>query len=284
MIDPGLTGRVALVTGSNSPLGIGAAISRALAVQGVTVALAFRPTPTPEPAGAGAEVPGPARYAAATASDGRTVLDEVRRTGVPAEIFDVDLADPAACVGLFDRVEAALGPVEILVNNAAYSAPDTFVPDRDQLFHRDSPVLDAAGLDAHLAVNTRAPALLMAEFHRRHLARGADRGRIVNISTDAAPQFPGEVSYGASKYALESLSRSAAQELGPAGITVNTVAPGPIQSGWISDDMLDLCAANPLGRIGQPDDVADIVVFLASDQARWVTGQIIYAGGGKRMY
>ncbi|MEV0728314.1 SDR family oxidoreductase [Polymorphospora sp. NPDC050346] len=284
MIDPGVAGRVALVTGSNSPLGIGAAISRALAAQGATIALAFQPTPAPGPAGADTDVPGPGRYAAATASDGRTVLDEVRRTGVPAEIFVVDLADPTACVALFDRVEAALGPVEILVNNAAHSAPDTFVPDRDQLFHRDSPVLDAASLDAHLAVNTRAPALLMAEFHRRHLERAADWGRIVNISTDAAPQFAGEVSYGASKYALESLSRSAAQELGPAGITVNTVAPGPIQSGWISDDMRELCAANPLRRIGEPADVADIVVFLASHQARWVSGQLIYAGGGKRMY
>lgn len=287
MIDAGLTGRVAMVTGSNSPLGIGAAIARALGREGARVALAFLPTAaSPEQqAGEPVEGPGARMYAAATASDGGEVLAGLHEAGIDARRFLVDLADPAACVEVFDRIEAALGPVEILVNNAAYCVPDTFVPQRDPVFYFDRAVVDPANLDAHFAVNTRAPALLMAEFHRRVLQRAGGWGRIVNLSTDAAPQFAGEVSYGATKYALESLSRSAAQEMASAGITVNTIAPGPVQTGWISAEMREEAdALSPFGRVGQPDDIADIAVFLASEQARWVSGQTIYAGGGKRMY
>ncbi|MET9022343.1 SDR family oxidoreductase [Actinopolymorpha sp. NPDC004070] len=294
MIDTGLAGRVAVVTGSNSPLGIGAAIARALAREGVAIGLAFLPTPPPpvEPATVGGPEyaedwePGARAYAVATASDGSQVLAEVRAEGVEAEIFVVDLTDPAASAGLLGEVEHTLGPVDILVNNAALSVPDTFVPQRDPVFYfGDHPVLDAANLDRHYALNTRAPALLMADFHRRVLARGGGWGRIVNIGTDGAPQFPGEVSYGATKYALESLSRSAAQEMAAAGITVNTVAPGPVQTGWIGPDLAGTAAAmSPFGRLGQPEDIADIAVFLASEQARWLSGQTLYAGGGKRTF
>ena len=86
----------------------------------------------------------------------------------------------------------------------------------------------------HFAVNSRAVALIMAEYARRNIARGAKWGRIINVSTAGSANFPDEVSYGASKYALESYSRSAATELGPYGITVNIVAPGPTQTGWIT--------------------------------------------------
>jgi 3-oxoacyl-[acyl-carrier protein] reductase len=141
--------------------------------------------------------------------------------------------------------------------------------------------LSAAGFDRHVAVNARAPALLMAEFARRHIRRGATWGRIVNVSTDGARGFATEVSYGASKYALESLSRAAAPELGPYGITVNVASLGPIQTGWIGPrQAAEIAARTPLRRVGQPDDVADAVVFLASEQARWITGQVIRVGGG----
>ncbi|MDQ3327624.1 MAG: SDR family oxidoreductase, partial [Chloroflexota bacterium] len=144
--------------------------------------------------------------------------------------------------------------------------------------------LSAEGLDRHWQVNARAPALLMAEFARRHIARGATWGRIVGVSSDGAPVFPGEVSYGATKYALESLDKSAAAELGPYGITVNTVSLGPIQTGWIGPELAaEVERDTPLGRVGRPEDVADVVAFLCSEQARWVTGQTIFVGGGHRM-
>jgi 3-oxoacyl-[acyl-carrier protein] reductase len=125
----------------------------------------------------------------------------------------------------------------------------------------------------------------MAEFARRHIARARRWGRIINVSTDGAAGFPSEVSYWASKHALESYSRAAACELGPYGITVNIVSPGPIQTGWMSPELeAKVVPAIPLGRIGQPEDVADVIVFLASEQGRWLTGQLLYAGGGNRMH
>lgn len=282
MAESGLAGRVALVTGTNSPLGIGAAVARALAAEGVHIALAVLPR------SAGASWaglrPGPQLYAALGDADGTQVRAEIRAAGGVAESLPVDLADPAAGAGLFERAERLLGPIDILVNNAAHSSPDTLRASTGTSFYRESVPLSAATLDAHYAVNTRAPALLMSELHRRHIARGADWGRVINISTDGAPVFPTEVSYGATKNALESLSRSAAHELGPAGITVNIVAPGPIQTGWITEEMLPAIERDtPLGRVGAPEDVAAAVTLLASDAARWITGQTLFVGGGHRM-
>jgi 3-oxoacyl-[acyl-carrier protein] reductase len=104
------------------------------------------------------------------------------------------------------------------------------------------------------------------------------------VSTAGADRFPSEVSYGASKFALESYTRSAALELGQFGITVNAVSLGPVQTGWITSKLeKEILPTIPLGRIGSPEDVADVIMFLASDQARWVTGQRIYVGGGHGM-
>lgn len=280
MIDPRLRDRVAVITGANSPLGIGAGIARALARQGVKVVLASLPETPPASTTTGADRTCSSAASTVTVIDTDHVRDALRADGADAESLAVDLADPAAAPAIFDHAETHLGPVEILVNNAAHCVPDTFRPDPA----RGATTVAAASIDAHHAVNTRAPALLMAEFHRRHLRRKARWGRIVNISTDAAPGAPDQISYWATKNALESLSRSAAIELGPAGITVNTISPGPVQTGWISDDMNTRFAEfSPLGRVGRPDDIADLAVFLASHQARWITGQTIYAGGGKRM-
>ncbi|MFI0462934.1 SDR family NAD(P)-dependent oxidoreductase [Saccharopolyspora sp. 5N102] len=276
MIDPRLRDRVAVITGANSPLGIGAGIARALARQGVKVVLASLPETPPTRDTTGAD----RTYGTAKATDTDHVRDALRADGADAESLAVDLADPAVVPAIFDHAETHFGPVEILINNAAHCVPDTFRTDPA----RGASTVAAASLDAHHAVNTRAPALLMAEFHRRHRRRKADWGRIINISTDAAPGAADQISYWATKNALESLSRSAAIELGAAGITVNIISPGPVQTGWISDDMNTRFAEfSPLGRVGRPDDIADLAVFLASHQARWVTGQTIYAGGGKRM-
>jgi 3-oxoacyl-[acyl-carrier protein] reductase len=105
----------------------------------------------------------------------------------------------------------------------------------------------------------------------------------VNISTAGSECFPSEASYGASKHALESYTRTAARELGQFGITVNVLALGPVQTGWITPQLEQaLVPTLALGRLGTPEDVADVVVFLASEQARWVTGQKIFVDGGHR--
>lgn len=104
------------------------------------------------------------------------------------------------------------------------------------------------------------------------------------LRTDAAHAHVGNVSYAASKHAMESYARSAAAELGRHGITVNVVAPGPTQTGYITaESKAHLVPRIPLGRLGTPEDIADVIVFLASEQARWLTGQLVYVGGGFRM-
>jgi 3-oxoacyl-[acyl-carrier protein] reductase len=292
MIDPGLRGKVVLVTGANNRLGIGAAIAGAFAAQGAAVFITYLRT-QPEAFGiaaataAEAATPGEAFYRARNADAPEAVLGGLREHIDRIAAVEIDLSDPDVALRLFDDVEQTLGPVEILINNAAHSVPDSFIPypaSAEDWAGRIGSTVDAESHDRHFAVNSRAVALLIAEYARRHVDRGARWGRVVNISTDGADRFPGEVSYGASKAALESYSRSAAVELGEYGITVNIVAPGPIQTGWIpAEAEASIVASIPLGRLGRPDDVADVVVFLASEQGRWVTGQRLFVGGGHRM-
>lgn len=291
MIDTGLRGRVALVTGGNH--GVGAATAHALSVQGASVFITYLRSPVEATGVSGLDevnVPGQALYRARQAMTADWVLDRIRAAGGRAEAMEADLADPSSVPRIFDEAETALGPVEVLVNNAAYCVPDTLVPPGRLSAEDLSPSgtsmqpLTPEGHELHFAVNTRAPALAMAEFARRHVERGASWGRVLNVSTDGAYVFPGEVSYGASKLALEGYGRSAAVEFGPFGITVNTVSLGAVQTGWISPEMEEeISAEYPLGRVGTPEDVADVIVFLASEQARWVTAQTLYVGGGHAM-
>jgi 3-oxoacyl-[acyl-carrier protein] reductase len=294
MIDSGLKGKVVLITGANNPYGIGAGVARAFAAQGSKLFLHyFRLTDDiaqqqeTEESGP----PGSRFYRSQLAKSAGQVVAEIRKTGVDAHAWEGDLSDASIVPQLFEQAERLLGPVEVLVNNAAYWEADTFVPPCSELNNKlvelwtDRPATINAGVfDRIFAVNTRAAALTMAEFAYRHIARGAQWGRIVNVSTAGAERFPSEVTYGASKYALESYTRSAASELGKFGINVNVVSLGPVQTGWITQELeRELLPAIPLGRVGKPHDVADVVVFLASHQARWVTGQKIYVGGGHGM-
>ena len=286
MIDTGLSGKVTLVTGANH--GIGAATAKAFAAQGARVFVHYLQLPAPSYIDEmGRDEPGEAQYRLCQATTAEAVVAEIRALGGKVDVWEADLGDVENIPALFDRAEAAFGPVEVLVNNAAHCRPDSFLPAsaaaRDY-FHQPLPTITADLHDRHFAINSRAPALMMAEFGRRYIARGGTWGRIINVSTDAAATFANEVSYGASKYALESFSRSAAQELGRYGITVNILSPGPIQTGYIEPKAEEsLIWRIPLGRLGTPEDVADVTVFLASEQARWVTGQLLYAGGGHRM-
>lgn len=262
MIDAGLADRVALVTGANS--GIGAATALALAKQGARVAVHFLEAAPPPMPGVKVEEAVLGRGAA------DAVAARIAAAGGVAAGFAADLADPGAAPGLFDRVEASLGPVEVLVNNAAHcETPDTIAS------------ITAAVIDRHFTVNTRAPVLLAAEFARRFDPRRGKGGRVINVSTDWARAFAGEIAYGASKAALEAFTRSLAMELGPQGITVNAVAPGPVQTGYITPALeREILPAIPLRRVGTPEDIATAIVFLASDQARWITGQVIQVAGG----
>ena len=284
--DPGIVGKVALVTGVNNPEGIGAAISRALGALGVAVVGTYFRAPY---GGDEPSVPGPQRYRYLQSFDARHTVDVVRAAGGRMEAVEADLADPAQPARIFDAAEATFGLVEILVNNAAYSVPDSLLPDALTLGHPSAGGIaiqrfDIDRHDRHFQVNVRAAALLMREFMKRHVARGAGWGRIVSISTDGASGFPSEVSYGASKRALESITRAAAAEFGPYGVTCNVASLGPIQTGYIAPEAQSrIVQDTPLRRVGSPDDVASTVAFLCSDQAGWLTGQLIYVGGGHAM-
>jgi 3-oxoacyl-[acyl-carrier protein] reductase len=289
VLDPKVEERVVLVTGTNNPYGIGAAIAAAFAAQGARVFLHyFRWTPR---SGSGARSgadgsPGESFYYSQQTKSIDEVLERVRKSGAQVAALEADLVDPALITTLFDRAEATLGPVEVLVNNAAYWEADTFLPSSTDLPSKlvelwtDRPQsLNLRALDRMFAVNTRAPALMIAEFARRHIKRSAQFGRIINVSTAGAERFPSEVTYAASKFALESFTRSAAAELGRFGVTVNALSLGPVQTGWITAELEQaILPTIPLARIGTPEEVADVVLFLASHQARWLTGQRIYVG------
>jgi 3-oxoacyl-[acyl-carrier protein] reductase len=281
MIDTGLQEKVVLITGANSPIGIGAATARAFAAQGASVFISYLRMPPPP---VQSDVPGQAYYESSRTVPAEEVVASIRQGGGRAEAWEADLAEPEITPALFERVESAFGPVDVLVHNAAHWQADTFVPTEEKpsvMWPPESRTIAADSIDPHFAVNTRATALLIAEFARRHVARGATWGRIITLSTGGAYCFPNEVSYGASKAALESYSRSAARELGPYGITVNIVSPGPTQTGWIAPDFQDVIIGNtPLRRLGMPADVANVILLLASEQGGWLTGQLLNASGG----
>jgi 3-oxoacyl-[acyl-carrier protein] reductase len=283
-----LAGRVALVTGANH--GIGAATAKALAAAGAAVFVTSYRAPAAfseaeREAALKSGVGGPILYEAEQQRPPEPVVADIIAAGGRAASLETDLADPASIPRLFDTCERELGPVDVLVNNHAHAVYETFDPARvtDEGFGMK--LTAPSIMDAHYAINARGTALMMVEFSRRHIGRGAAWGRIINISTDAADAHSGAVSYAASKHAMESYSRSAAHELGRYGITVNIVAAGPVQTGYIRpEEEIEIARRTPLGRVGEPDDIADVVVFLATEQARWLTGQLLYVGGGWKMH
>jgi 3-oxoacyl-[acyl-carrier protein] reductase len=287
MIDPQLTGKTVLVTGANH--GIGAAIALAFAAQGARLFLTFYRerspyTPSQLEAARRAGEGGDLLYRAMQQQDADWVVARIQEMGGRAVAYEADLGVAMNIPALFDRCEAEIGPVDVLVANHTYCVLESFDPATANFMDAAVRFISAAQIDAHFAVNARGVALLMAGYVQRYVGREATWGRIVNISTDAAHAHSANVSYAASKHAIESYSRSAAAELGRYGITVNVVAPGPIQTGYIPpQDEAKIAADTPLGRIGRPEDIADVVVFLASEQAHWLTGQLLYAGGGWRM-
>ncbi|MHC4430428.1 MAG: SDR family NAD(P)-dependent oxidoreductase [Planctomycetota bacterium] len=293
MIESGLKDKVALVTGGNNPVGIGAAIARELARQGAKVFIHYfcQASGVPDKEAREQQEPGLAFYMQQQAKTADVVLASIRESGGDAESWEGDLREPDNVHRLFEQAEKAFGQIDILVNNAADYAPDTFLTPsalgQEAQLWKEGPTIstiDEASHDRHFATNCRAVAILMSKFAGRIIEKKRCWGRIVNISADCAWGCPRETSYRASKYALESYSRSAAAELGPYGITVNIVSPGPIQSGYIAPEAeRTLIADIPLRRVGRPEDIANAVVFFASEQAAWITGQLLFVHGGHRM-
>jgi 3-oxoacyl-[acyl-carrier protein] reductase len=190
---------------------------------------------------------------------------EAALADLPGTAFTSDLSGAQAPERLMEAVTELVGHPTVLVNNAAHSTRDGVE------------ALDAATIDAHHAVNVRAPMLLSAL-----LARSGRPGRIVNLTSGQfLGPMPGELAYTASKGALEAFTRQLAAEVAHLGVTVNAVGPGPNDTGWIDDDLrARLLPRFPMGRVGRPEDAASLVAWLCSEEAGWVTGQVIHSEGG----
>ncbi|MEH7169698.1 SDR family oxidoreductase [Priestia megaterium] len=196
------------------------------------------------------------------------LMEEIRSLGVRCESMELDLSQPDAPRKLLDEVQNKLGSPSILVNNATHSVDVDFRS------------IDADILDAHYNVNVRGTCLLTVEFAR--LIEGKHGGRIINMVSgqDKSPEH-GNLAYVATKGAVSTFTKSVAIELAPLKITVNAVDPGPTNTGWMSSELKEeLLPKFPMGRLGEPRDAAKLVIFLASEESEWITGQIIHSDGG----
>ena len=193
---------------------------------------------------------------------------KLKETGADYILLESDISDEDAVKEIYSIAIKRYGKVNILVNNAA--ADDETGLDT---IEKITPKV----IDDTFAVNVRGSLLMMREMinHR------GEYGRIINLSTDAAQTFAGQIAYGSSKATLEALTRSIALEAAQYGITVNCVAPGPTQTGWIDPEFeKQIVPIIPMGQLIQPEDIADMILFLAGRQARLLTGQVIKVSGG----
>lgn len=267
MVNYGLTGRVALITGANNPQGIGATTAFAFAREGAKVVLAYKKVPRQYDT-AKTDRNGADRYFRANAGDASTVERRLQEMNADYLIIESDISDESAVEEIYSKVQARYGRIDVLVNNAAEGDMDGL----DTIEKITQKVIDDT-----FAVNVRGSLLMTRAF----IQHRSDYGRIINLSTDSSQIFAGQITYGASKAALEALTRSVALEVAQYGITVNCVAPGPTQTGWIDDDLEKaVLPIIPMGKLIQPQDIAETILFLASEQARMLTGQVVKVSGG----
>ena len=260
-----LRGRVAVVTGVSRRAGIGYAIARRLAAQGASLVLHhYAPHDRDQPWGA--DPGGPeaviAGVTAALADPEATVRHQ-----------EADLSDPDAPARLIEAAAATSRFLDILVCNHARSGGDGPLG-----------TLTAAMLDAHWAANTRSSILLAQAFAARHDGRPGGRVVFMTSGQDLGPMTP-EVAYAASKGALASITRTLADHLAGQAITLNTVNPGPVDTGYAPPEAREIVRRHfPSGRWGTPDDPARLVAWLVTDEAAWITGQVINTEGGFRRW
>jgi 3-oxoacyl-[acyl-carrier protein] reductase len=262
-----LKGHVALITGGNH--GIGAASASALAECGASVLVSFLRLHD------SADVPEP--YRTNRSRDADEVIASIDARGGRAVSMEADLRDETAPGKLFDFAERELGPVDILINNATGWLSDTFGAPANHDTGVKMACVSAFTHDQQFAVDARGGALMIAEFARRHIDRHAAWGRIIGLTSGGQLGFPGEVSYGAAKAALENYTMAAAFELASFGITANMVYPPVTDTGWITPQVrASVEQRADLLHIAEPDDVAEVIVYLCSDYARLITANIVH--------
>ena len=267
MVNYGLENRVALITGANNPQGIGAATAVAFAREGAKVVLIYKKIIRSFDESK-IDRNGADRYFAANAGNADAVESKLREMGADYLILESDISDEDAVKEIYRAVMERYGRLDVLINNAADG-------DMDGIDTIEK--ITQAVIDDTFVVNVRGSILMIREFIRHH----SDYGRIINFSTDASQVFAGQITYGASKATLEALTPSIALEVAKYGITVNCIAPGPTQTGWIDDELeKTVVPLIPMGELIQPEDIAETILFLASEQARMITGQVIKVSGG----
>ena len=263
----GLKNKVAIVTGANNPQGIGAATALAFAYEGAKVVLVYKKIKRDFDESK-TEKNGVDRYFAANAGNADAVEQRLKEINADYLVIEGDISNENSVKKIYEEVIEKYGKVDILVNNAADGDMDGI----DTIEKITQNVIDET-----FAVNVRGSLLMTREFVNN---RG-NFGRIINLSTDSAQIFAGQITYGASKATLEALTRSIALEVACYGITVNCVAPGPTQTGWIDEDLEKaVLPVIPMGQLIQPQDIAETILFLASNRSGMLTGQVIKVSGG----
>jgi 3-oxoacyl-[acyl-carrier protein] reductase len=267
MINYGLKNRVALITGANNPQGIGATTALAFAREGAKVVLVYKKIFRPFDKNK-TDKNGTDRYFEANAGNADIVESKLKEINADYIILESDISNEDDVKAIYSTVMERYERIDILVNNAAEGDMDGL-----DTIEKITPNV----IDDTFAVNVRGSIMMTREMinHR------GDYGRIINLSTDASQVFAGQITYGASKATLEALTRSIALEVAKYGITVNCVAPGPTQTGWIDEDLEKaVLPIIPMNQLIEPEDIAETILFLASEQARMITGQVIKVSGG----
>jgi len=267
MVDYGLKDKVVLITGTNNPQGIGAVTALAFAGEGAKLILVYKKVSRPFDASKTVKN-GVDRYYAANAGDTSFVERRLKEMGTEYLTLEKDISNEDDVKEIYAEAMRRFGKVDILVNNAATD---------DETGNDTIETITQEVIDNTFAVNVRGSLMMTRELVNHNKAGG----RVINLSTDSAQIFAGQITYGASKATLEALTRSIAMEVGKYGITVNAVAPGPTQTGWIDDDLEKaVLPLIPMGKLIQPEDIAETILFLASEQAGMLTGNVIKVSGG----